>query len=112
MLAADAAAGAGEGCCGALWAFALKQVRPRQTVKIQAMSFLMATNLTFFDGSCKSRSCKARCNSSHSCLRSGLQRQTKIVRGPSDQLSLLLSGVKKFEAILETAAIPDFCLKL
>ena len=41
-----------------------------------------------------------------------LWRQVKIVRGAANQLLLLVSGMKEFEAILKAATIPDFCFKL
>jgi aerobic-type carbon monoxide dehydrogenase small subunit (CoxS/CutS family) len=36
------------GCGAGLWAIALKQAEPRQSVRTLAMSFLMANNLTPF----------------------------------------------------------------
>jgi len=52
-LEAEGAVDCGDGCGAALWALALHEARPRQTVKTLVVSFLMATNLTAFEGSCK-----------------------------------------------------------
>jgi hypothetical protein len=38
--------------------------------------------------------------------------QVKIVRGAANQLFLLVSGMKEFEAILKALAIPDFSFQL
>src|ERR1700730_12790405 len=83
VLSVGDAAGVGDGCCVALWAFALKQDRPRQTVKIQAMSFLMATNLMFFGRRCKFGRRKERSNSSQHLFAGvsyGARRRSCVVR--------------------------------